>query len=221
MDAEVCEGRKLGLYKGGQHILLIGEGNFSFAAALCTKLGGNHIVATSLDSYASVKAKYGSIAETAIKKVKLTGGKVEHKIDATDVNAMCSLTKLIENKNLVRSGNTGFDKIVFNFPHCGGGTAIDVAKNQALIQQVLTASKSVLKDKRSEIHIALRDTTFYNSWKVPELATKSGLKVRSKTSFQSLKEFQDLGYKEARTNPATRDAPATEQAVVYIIGKLK
>ena len=42
--------RRVGLYGAGDRILLVGEGNFTFAASLCSALGGANIVATSLDS---------------------------------------------------------------------------------------------------------------------------------------------------------------------------
>ncbi len=47
-----------GLYKRGQRILLVGEGDFSFSLALATVVGGDHIVATSFDSHTDVLGKY-------------------------------------------------------------------------------------------------------------------------------------------------------------------
>ena len=37
-----------------------------------------------------------------------------------------------------------------------------------------------------------------------------------KKPFQSLDEFAELGYEEARTNPATRAAPNVNRALSYI-----
>ena len=47
-----------GLYRRGQHILLVGEGDFSFSLALATAIGGDTLVATSYDKQAEVITKY-------------------------------------------------------------------------------------------------------------------------------------------------------------------
>ena len=51
-------------YKVGEKVLLVGEGNFSFAAALATHLGtANDILATSFDHKEQVRIKYADSAE--------------------------------------------------------------------------------------------------------------------------------------------------------------
>ncbi|KAJ2801329.1 hypothetical protein H4R20_003717 [Coemansia guatemalensis] len=106
-------------------ILLIGEGNFSFARSIATRLGsGTNIVATALDSEATVKEKYAADAESHIKEFKRLGGTVIFGIDGT---------KLKRYKQL-RSKR--FSRIVFNFPHTGSGDK-DEARNIMLNQQLL------------------------------------------------------------------------------------
>jgi 25S rRNA (uracil2634-N3)-methyltransferase len=46
------------LYSRGQRVLLVGEGDFTFALALAAAVGGGGIVATSFDSLSDVHSKY-------------------------------------------------------------------------------------------------------------------------------------------------------------------
>ena len=83
-----------------------------------------------------------------------------------------------------------FDRIVFNFPHLGGALLEDVAKNQVNLyalfqcfcslklwlicwQEMLRsffASASRALKSTGEIHVALRNTPFYESWNIHQLA---------------------------------------------------
>ena len=47
--------RRLGPYSNSQRILLVGEGDFSFALALASILGGSNIVCTSLDKLSQLQ----------------------------------------------------------------------------------------------------------------------------------------------------------------------
>ena len=112
----------VGDYSNAQRILLIGEGNFTFSAALSIRLGGGNIWATSLDSNQEVIAKYGSVAKKALNTLKSTGAHVLHGIDVTkkvDVQNICQGVKLNDEKSSNQNNKKQFDVIIFNFPHCG------------------------------------------------------------------------------------------------------
>lgn len=47
--------RKLGTYSNSQRILLVGEGDFSFALSLASIIGGTNIVCTSLDKLSQLQ----------------------------------------------------------------------------------------------------------------------------------------------------------------------
>ncbi|KAJ2546943.1 hypothetical protein EV175_005413 [Coemansia sp. RSA 1933] len=99
-------------YTPNDHILLIGEGNFSYAHSIAQTLGsGTSIVATAYDSEETVKEKYAEDAETHIAGFKALGGVVLFEIDGT---------LLDKSKSPVLAGKT-FTHIVFNFPHVGAG----------------------------------------------------------------------------------------------------
>ena len=87
-------------------------------------------------------------------------------------------------------------------------------RNNSRITKKKKKQKSVQK---SEIHVRLRDTTFYRSWDIPSIVSRAGLKLKETSKFKLLEEFEEMGYKEARTNPATREAPSTKSATTYVI----
>ncbi|WCJ32220.1 hypothetical protein M5689_013659 [Euphorbia peplus] len=92
-------------YSDFHKILLVGEGDFSFALSLATAFASaSNIVATSLDSQVEVIAKY-SKAESNLKELKEMGCTIIHQLD---VHTMRSHPLLL---------HSTFDKIVFNFPH--------------------------------------------------------------------------------------------------------
>ena len=92
-------------YDQNQRILLLGEANFSFAAALCKGFGnGNcsNLMATSLEPDDRLFSIFGQGVRQNLARVKKAGAVVEHGIDALH------LTRLFQPNS--------FDRIVFNFP---------------------------------------------------------------------------------------------------------
>ena len=164
-------------YSANQRILLLGEGDFSFAAALCLLWGeAPHLVATSLDDSSTAQAKYTSLAEN-IETVRSAGGAVHFGVDAT---RPCP-------KSVRRAaGADGFDRVVFNFPHAGGGQkdkARNVAANQALLRGTFTAGAQLLGAK-GEIHLSLKRGEPYDSWQCVAIAKMCGLRVAHCSSFE-------------------------------------
>ena len=98
-----------GFTLGSSHrILLVGEGNFSFASSLATSIGGSNILATSLDGREEVVAKYGVEAQASLSAIVRLGGKVLHGIDGTSMDEETAI-----------NGGAPYDRIIFNFPHLG------------------------------------------------------------------------------------------------------
>lgn len=101
-------------FKATDKILLIGEGNFSFAYSLTVHpptpelehLPAENIVATAYDTEAECLEKYPD-AEEKIVVLREKGIKVLFGVDATKLEK-CSALK-----------ERRFDKVVWNFPHAG------------------------------------------------------------------------------------------------------
>jgi 25S rRNA (uracil2634-N3)-methyltransferase len=95
------------------NILLIGEGNFSFAVALLRHpptplehLPPANVIATAFDTEEECYAKYPD-AEACVRVLREKGAQVLFGIDATKLEKTSAL-----------KGRT-FDRIVWNFPHAG------------------------------------------------------------------------------------------------------
>lgn len=158
----MLERRHRSLYNAGDTILLVGEGNFSFSKALCevltaeTKDGADNVIATCFDGEAALNKKY-SDAATARKAVEDAGGTTLTGVDARQLHK-------------VREFRTGFRRIVFNFPHIGGGES-DMAKSVADHVDLLTAffqsaERCLSEDLDAMIHVSLKVGEPYKSWKI-------------------------------------------------------
>lgn len=149
------------LYGSGERILLVGEGNFSFAHALCRNLdSGAGVYATCLDTEAQLSKKYADVANYR-KLIEATDGTVLTGVDASRLHK-------------VKEFKGAFRKIVFNFPHLGSGEK-DMDKNIAQHRQLLaaffiSAEKCLDPGHDSFIHVALKIGEPYKSWKVVQTA---------------------------------------------------
>lgn len=154
-------------YKPGQRILLVGEGNFSFAAALTKICGGaSGIDATAYDSEADVRrpsrnqcftqltpcptdvdqagTKYPDLEEHTA-TVLGTGGAVHFGVNGVRLHDCRELTP-------------PYDSVVFNFPHCGLGVK-DKVRSVAMHQQLVidfARSAAQMIHERGEIHITVK-----------------------------------------------------------------
>eukprot|EP00041_Stephanoeca_diplocostata_P012970 m.220582 g.220582 ORF g.220582 m.220582 type:complete len:291 (-) comp19167_c2_seq8:2214-3086(-) len=190
-------------YKEGQRILLVGEGNFSFAASLCTMCDGNGsgIVATGYDSRDVAHAKYDD-AQANIETVEGSGGSVFFGIDAEFLDKYKELTS-----------DGPYDVLVFNFPHCGMGIKDklkNVRVNQKLIQDFLLAGKQMIHNE-GELHITVKRGEPYDSWAVPKLGAQTpGLRLKNSFPFLPSKypgyaHRRTLGFQEGISTDGNKD----------------
>jgi hypothetical protein len=97
--------RRIDLYDTTQRILVCGDGNLSFSAAVCRFLRAPNLVATTFDSRAHLDQIYPpeDIARH-IHDIEASGSSVLHGIDATVIDCY---------------GLGRFDRVVWNQPHAG------------------------------------------------------------------------------------------------------
>lgn len=168
-------------------ILLIGEGDFSFAKSIVESHGCYNVTATCLDSQAELFHKYDPHAEQNVQYLQGEGQVVMCDIDAT---------KMGQNKKL--KDLEGFDRILFNFPHVGGKSK-DVNRqvrfNQELLVKFFRAAEALLAPQGTII-VTLFEGEPYTLWNIRDLARHSGLEVQR--SFKFLAEAYP-GYSHART----------------------
>ncbi|KAJ7418426.1 ferredoxin-fold anticodon-binding domain-containing protein 1-like protein [Pitangus sulphuratus] len=101
---------------GLRRVLLLGEGNFSFAASLCGARA-THVVATCYESEEDASRRGG--AARSIRRLRESGAEVVFSVDCTKLKDYFSPEK------------REFDCIYFNFPHCGRKAG--VVKNRELL----------------------------------------------------------------------------------------
>ncbi|KAL6706723.1 hypothetical protein ACN47E_005265 [Coniothyrium glycines] len=134
------------------HILLVGEGDFSFTRSLAVSHGCANITATSYDTASEVAAKYPDYASIRQELTGLTPPvPLHHSIDATKLNTYkhlrCDRSDDDDDDDggSTRKGQgsaAGWDTIAFMFPHVGGlSTDVNrqVRANQALLVSFFAA----------------------------------------------------------------------------------
>ena len=128
-------------------ILLIGEGNFSFARALVRRFEGvaTRLIATSYDTKEQVITKYPEFP-TVLEELETAGVSVVYGVDCTALESNTDLRVAIETmqqscaktSDAINTGLSVFDKIVFNFPHTACGIK-DTLENNRVHQRFLTS----------------------------------------------------------------------------------
>ncbi|KAK4699125.1 25S rRNA (uracil2634-N3)-methyltransferase, partial [Phenoliferia sp. Uapishka_3] len=120
-------------YKVGEKVLLVGEGNFSFAHSLLhfdpPVVTPSFVLATSYDTLVAAQEKYPDLMEH-VDAIKAAGMTVLFGVDCTNLHKVKD----------VKDAGAGWDKVVFNFPHVGLGITDqerNVRANQTLILKFL------------------------------------------------------------------------------------
>ncbi|RUS18650.1 hypothetical protein BC938DRAFT_475920 [Jimgerdemannia flammicorona] len=214
-------------YTGLDRILLVGEGNFSFARALVEHVPGTGegLVATCFDSEGVLIQKYESEPSANIAVIEAVGGTVLYEVDATKLEKC----KAIKGKR--------FDKIVFNFPHAGAGIKDqdrNILTNQSLLLSFLTSSLPFLSspthhpltDKQhGEIHITLKSGTPYDLWNVRQLAKQTGV-LAAKTAFPfepaaypGYEHRRTLGFKEGMSRGGNEEIEDKKSKTYVFVSK--
>ncbi|XP_004382555.1 ferredoxin-fold anticodon-binding domain-containing protein 1 [Trichechus manatus latirostris] len=154
-----------------RRLLLVGEGNFSFAAAQSETLDPSttSIIATCLQHPADLARD--PLAGENLQRLRERGTEVRFGVDCTQLADAFELH------------DREFDRIYFNFPHCGRKAG--VAKNRELLAKFFQSCADVLAEA-GEVHVALcrgqggtpadkPRREWHNSWQVVAMAALGGL----------------------------------------------
>uniref|UniRef100_A0A8B9P423 phenylalanine--tRNA ligase n=1 Tax=Apteryx owenii TaxID=8824 RepID=A0A8B9P423_APTOW len=148
----------------GRRVLLLGEGNFSFAAALCGAAAAARLVATCYEGEEEVSGR--ALAAANVRRLRERGAEVLFSVDCTKL------------KDYFLPADGAFSCIYFNFPHCGRKAG--VMKNRELLAQFFSSCAEVLAEK-GEVHVALCNgqggtpadrprRAWHNSWQIVAVA---------------------------------------------------
>ncbi|NWU95004.1 FDXA1 protein, partial [Upupa epops] len=173
-----------------QRVLLVGEGNFSFAAALCGT-AGTRIVATCYESEEEASGR-GGAAEN-LERLREGGAEVLFSVDCGKL------------KDYFLPENREFDRIYFNFPHCGRKAG--VVKNRELLARFFRSAADVLAED-GEVHVALCNgqggtpadqprREWHNSWQIVAMAAGAGFILSNVHPFkaEAIQGYQCTGYR--------------------------
>ena len=142
--------------------LLLGEGDFSFAAAVAEA----SVVATALDSRETVAAKYGAAFSAHEAKILAAGGRLVFGVDATDGASLLS-----------RFGEARCRTVCFNFPHTG--TRSLPANRRLLCGALEAAGEFLAKQHSCEYEMTLKTTGRYNAYAGPRGGTRASVSLLS------------------------------------------
>lgn len=156
-------------YACDQPILLLGEGDFSFAAALALLWSdASQLTATAFDDEATASAKYAGLADN-VATIEALGGTCLFGVDA----ARCHEHRAV-------AAQAPFERVVFNFPHTGSGIkdhARNVTSNQQLLRGTFYSAQKLLAARDAELHLTLKRGEPYDSWNAVTIAKMCGLRV--------------------------------------------
>lgn len=183
------------------HILLVGEGDFSFTKSLVVEHGCANVTGTSFDTEEEVREKYPTFENIQKELGGLTPPvPFHHGIDATKLSSYKALRSGPETEE----GWEGWDMVAFMFPHTGGlSTDVNrqVRANQALLVGFFKSCISEHKGKPfvkegGKVLVCLFEGEPYTLWNVRDLARHAGLKVVESYKF----DWEDYpGYAHVRT----------------------
>ncbi|XP_036992068.2 ferredoxin-fold anticodon-binding domain-containing protein 1 isoform X2 [Artibeus jamaicensis] len=175
-----------------RRLLLVGEGNFSFAAALSETLDpSSSLTATCLQLPAEVARD--PVAGENLRRLRERGTKIRFGVDCTQL------------ADAFEMHDREFDQICFNFPHCGRKAG--VAKNRELLAKFFQSCADVLAEE-GEVHVALcrgqggtpadnPTREWHNSWQVVAMAALGGFILSDVHSFscEAVPGYKCTGYR--------------------------
>ena len=118
----------------GNNVLLVGEGDFSYAADLCeANPKGLRLLATTLDSPEDLMTSLFPASAASIAAVeRANGARVEYEVDATRLGCSTEV-----------ASRSPFDVVRFNFPHVRGKS--NTRGNRELLTKFLASAAPLLK----------------------------------------------------------------------------
>jgi len=157
-------------------VLVVGDGNCSFAAALAALLKAHRsearLLATTFDSAAALASKYPE-AQGFVQRAQAAGAAVLHDVDALRLHE-----REWARKDSVHAPRRRFQHVVFHHPHLG---VEDFKQNMALLGHFLhSASQPGVLAPRGVVHVSLGGNQPAD-WRLLQQARRHGLTLLLET----------------------------------------
>ena len=185
----------VGIYRRGQKILTVGDGDFSFSLGLARVLGGRHLLATSYESLTSLQQIYGSQCTETLRELASRGAHIAHGVDASDLLGTLPPDCLPSGEAL--GNRRAFDRIVWNFPCVARGTTgavltgagagadarggFEIEENRLLVNKFCVGGASLLVPRGGEIHLTHK--VGLQQWGIEGQGTGAGLSCHGAVVF--------------------------------------
>jgi 25S rRNA (uracil2634-N3)-methyltransferase len=190
------------LFSKENKLLIVGDGDFSFAAALLRLVQPEQITASSYDSKQQVLSKYPS-SQFKLHALEKAGAKILHGIDGRN------LEKYFEKK----AETDSFNVIIWNFPHSGQQR---VHVNRVLLREFFASCSKVI-ESQGQVVVTLKKGSPYDHWNIEEQASLVDLTLKKSIPFD---KTWFPGYAHRTTDPEANDVQAYQKASrMYIFQK--
>ena len=147
-------------YSSSHRILLVGEGDLSFAAALAALIGGANLTASTLDTADELEAKYPAVQER-LAALRAAGATIAPGVDATSMASHAAI-------------DPPYDRVVYNFPYAHVTKfAKDHLEQNRLLLRLFFAEAAKLLKPGGEVHVRNKLTEPYRSWDLHSLLPES------------------------------------------------
>eukprot|EP00802_Teleaulax_amphioxeia_P005908 Tamp_05912.p1 GENE.Tamp_05912~~Tamp_05912.p1 ORF type:complete len:437 (+),score=53.14 Tamp_05912:264-1574(+) len=185
-------------------MLIVGDGDFSFARALAKVSGSpSDLIATSLDSRESLLAKYGRQAGNNVQWLAAQGCRVEHGVDATSLalslppderefSAVIFQHPILDihlheqiQPNLMGSFGLSDRECDAIWALSGDMSTRDgyIIGNRLLLLDFLLSAQPLLTTPDGEVKITIKDVPPYSQWRVADLELYSPLVLKRTETF--------------------------------------
>eukprot|EP01065_Artemidia_motanka_P041545 TRINITY_DN5404_c1_g1_i1.p1 TRINITY_DN5404_c1_g1~~TRINITY_DN5404_c1_g1_i1.p1 ORF type:complete len:928 (+),score=222.55 TRINITY_DN5404_c1_g1_i1:61-2784(+) len=206
---------ELGYLPMTETLVLVGEGNFSFAEDLCDKMyyagmpSAANIVATAMDTERMAYEKYSDCRQS-VEHLMSRGGKALFGVDATKPDIYPLIAE--------QTPRGRIDAVAFNFPHTGDKLGwdpgpemlqLEVQSNKFLLELFFRALAVCPLTRQARVFVALRNAFPYNVWEIGKCARKFGWVMVDEVPFR-LGVFPKYAFQH--TIPLSTDFPGGPMA---------
>mmetsp|Transcript_114846 Transcript_114846/g.263643 ORF Transcript_114846/g.263643 Transcript_114846/m.263643 type:complete len:425 (+) Transcript_114846:354-1628(+) len=172
----------------GGEVLLLGEGDFSFAVSAALRGSGQQLLATAYEAEKVVCEKYTPASEN-IRLLRSLKVQVEFGVNVKNLSDHPS----IEHRE--------FSRIIFNFPHTGVANfkKESVESNQQLLREIFRNGAKHLEEG-GQLRITMRADPVYHAWRIMDQAEavfkETGLAPVARERFDA---WRFMGYRHTST----------------------